>query len=430
VSAISKPLVAELGERKGQPLWSIDRYVLPVHEPIERQPIVCPAQPSTLVDIGRPLVLVSSLAVGGAERVVVSFLSRLAERGVPVPVCTITSSPDSPLPAELDEVGVVRHELGARRLADPLSLLRYLRLLRRERIRLVHAHGQDAWILGLAGRFLSRVPLVLTRHVLDEPAENWRQAIRRRCALIAARRADGIIAPSSAAAQRLAELAGLPADNIRLIPNGLDLERVEARTRAARREDIRSALGFAPDQSLILFVSVLRPGKGHEVMLDALPQLRRDVPSARLVIVGSGERERELKAQARQAGDAVVFLGTRDDVPELLAACDLVVLPSFAETHPVTLIEAAAAGKPVVATRVGGVAEIVDDGVTGILVPPGDPVALAMAAARILKDPTHARALGETARVLSRRRFSLDLHVDRTLSFWSQVMAGPRRRAP
>lgn len=375
----------------------------------------------------RPLVLISRLETGGAERVTVSFLRRLARNKTKAMVCTVTARHDGRLVAELSDAGVIRHDLCARRLADPSALLRLIRLFQRERIDIVHAHGQDASILGAAARSLSSVPLVVTRHVLDEPSADLRQSLRARFALAAARRADAVVAVSSAVADRLAEIANLPRAAIRVIPNGIELERFERVELTARRAELRRALGFGPDDSLVLVPAVLREGKGHEILIEALPALRARVPSARVVFGGGGEREAALCLQARPHGDAVVFLGPREDIPELLAACDLVVLPSLAEALPTALIEAAAAGRPVVATRVGGTAEVVENGHTGLLVPPNDPNALADAAAILLTNRERARAFGEAAHRHAHERFAVDLQVKRTLALWAEIVGGACR---
>jgi glycosyltransferase involved in cell wall biosynthesis len=382
----------------------------------------CPTTPL------RPLVLLSSLAAGGAERVAVSLARRLAQRGYPTALCTLTSRHDTHLADELRHAGVTRYDLAARRLSDSSAVFRYFRLLARAGIDVVHAHGQDAWILGSVARRLTSVPLILTRHVLDEPADSWRQSLRRRCALDAVHRADALVAPSSATADRLAQLAGICTSRIHLIPNGIDLERFHRAGGAAAREELRRALGFAANQRVVLVPALLRQGKGHDVLLDALPAIRCVVPNVTVVFAGGGEREAELRQRAEPHGPGVVFLGHRNDIPELLAGCDLVVLPSYAEALPVALIEAAAAGRPVVATHVGGTADIVEHGVTGLLVPPGDPPALAEAIAAMLNDPTRAHAFGQAGRIVARHRFSLDGHVDRTLELWSQVVTAARRR--
>jgi glycosyltransferase involved in cell wall biosynthesis len=369
----------------------------------------------------------SSLATGGAERVTVSFLRRLQEKETETMACTVTARHDGPLAAELSEAGVIRRDLGARRLADPLAPLRLLQLLRRERVDVVHAHGQDASILGAAVRSLSGVPLIITRHVLDEPSANWRQSLRARLALAAARRADAVVAVSSAAADRLAETARLPRAAIRVIPNGIDLERFGQPQLTARRAELRRALGFGPRDQLVLLPAVLREGKGHDLLIEALPALKARVPAARVLFAGGGECETALRLQAQPHGDAIVFLGPRQDIPELLAACDLVVLPSRAEALPTALIEAAAAGRPVVATRVGGTAEVVEHGRTGWLVPPDNAATLVDAVATLLIDRERARAFGAAARRLAYEQFAIDVQVERTLALWSEVAIGARR---
>jgi glycosyltransferase involved in cell wall biosynthesis len=368
----------------------------------------------------RPLVLVSSLAAGGAERVVVSLVCRLAQRGHPVGLCTLTSRVDNEqLAGELRHAGVIRHDLGARRLAEPRACGRYMRLLRRTGFNVVHAHGQDAWILASLVRRVTPVPLALTRHVLEEPAETWRQSLRRRCALAAARHGDALVAPSAATAEQLAQLAGLYPSRIHVIPNGVDLDRFECPGTTTSRADVRRSLGLADHERLVLVPAVLRHGKGHDVLLDALPLIQAECPAARLAFAGGGEREAELRERTR--GSNVMVLGHRSDIPELLAGCDVVALPSLSEALPTALIEAAAARRPVVATRVGGIPEIVEHGVTGLLVPPADPRALASAIVAVLADPVRAHAFGEAGRVAARYRFSLDAHVDRTLDLWSRL---------
>lgn len=375
----------------------------------------------------RPLVLLSGLAAGGAERVAVSLVRRLAQRGHPAVLCTLTARVDDPqLAGELCEAGVVRHDLGARRLAEPRACIAYLQLLRAG-FNVVHAHGQDAWILASAVRRLTPVPLALTRHVLEEPAATWRQSLRRRCALAAARRGDALVAPSSSTAEQLAQLAGLCVSRIHVIPNGVDLDRFERPRSAAARTDIRRRLGVAQHEQVVLVPAVLRDGKGHDVLLDALPLIEASCPAARVVFAGGGEREKALRERTR--GSKVIMLGHRTDMPELLAACDVVALPSLSEALPTALIEAAAARRPVVATRVGGTPDVVEHGVTGLLVPPGDPHALASAIVAVLADPATAHAFGEAGRVVARCRFSVDAHVDRTLDLWSRLAAGGGRHA-
>lgn len=370
----------------------------------------------------RPLVLISSLSPGGAERVTVSCLCRMARDGRPVPLCSVASAEDSPLAGELERTGVTRHELGATRLADPVAAMNLIRLLRRERYDLVHAHGQDAAILAMATRALHGVPVVITRHVVTEPDDSWRRQMRVRGTAVALRRANAVVAVSHAAAKALRESIAVAGDRVRVIPNGIELERFSMAE--CDRWRTRAMLGVGPAESLVLVPAVLREGKGHDVVLAALPQIRARSPGVRLVIAGGGPLEPSLRARARELGDAVMFLGHRDDMPALLGAADLVVLASHSEALPTALIEAAAAGRAVVSTRVGGVDEVVADGETGLLVPLGDPEALAEAIVALVTDAPRAHALGVAARQRAQDHFGIDAQVRRTWELWEDVARG------
>jgi glycosyltransferase involved in cell wall biosynthesis len=352
-------------------------------------------------------------------------MCHLVGKEIEAQVCTVTDRHDNGLlVAELSKAGISRHDLCARRLADPIALIRLIRLIQRERIDIVHAHGQDASILAAIAKHFSKVPLVITRHVLDEPSKNWRQSLRARFALAAIRSADAVVAVSSAVADRLADIAHLPRSDIRVIQNGVEIDKFNRPELIVRRDEFRKELGFEPDHYLVLVPSVLREGKGHEVLFEAIPSIRERLPNTYVLLAGVGECEAELRIQARLLGDAVVFLGQREDIPELLSACDLVVLPSLAEALPTALIEAAAAGRPIVATRVGGTEEIIEHGSTGFLLPPNDSILLAEYIIKILSDPALARKFGEEASSLSHKRFSIDLQIKQTLELWKEVKGG------
>lgn len=373
----------------------------------------------------RPLVLISGLPVGGAESVTAQFLRHLMQTGRPVPVCTVTDRHDGPPAEMLARAGVPRHDLGARRLADPRALGRLVQLLRREEIDLVHAHGQDASILAAAASLLGRVKLVVTRHVLAEPDKTARQRMRAAMALAALGRADAIVAVSRAVAERLCEETAVSSDRVRVIFNGIDLSPFEVGPPPGARADVPGSPAVEEPEPVILVPSVLREGKGHELLLEALPEIRRRVPDVRVIFAGGGEREDALRRETRDRNvhDIVGFLGFRDDIPELLLAADVVVLPSRAEALPTVLLEAAAAGRPVVATRVGGTPEIVEDGRTGLLVPPDDAGALGRAVLALLQDGERADRFGRRARSVAEERFGIRRQVDRTLDLWREVAA-------
>jgi glycosyltransferase involved in cell wall biosynthesis len=364
-------------------------------------------------------VVLSGLAPGGAESVTVSFLRRLKNAGRDVPLCTVTSRLDGPLAEDVRLAEVTRFDLGASRLADARALARLSALIRRKRFSVVHSHGQDATIVAALACAIHGIPLVVTRHVLEEQITGWRQRVRARGMTASLRRAHAVVAVSRATAVAL-KPTGIPPQRVRVIRNGIELERYATCSTAAG-DRIRAEWGFSTDDPLVLMPAVMRDGKGHDLVLDAMQRIIAQVPRARLLLAGTGPLEPRLRERARVYGASVVLLGHRTDVPELLNAADLVVLASQSEALPTVLMEAAAAGRPVVSTRVGGVDEVVVDRKTGYLVSPSDVAGLAGAVVALLRDRGLAEALGRAARAEAEARFSIDLQIQRTWELWREV---------
>jgi len=239
------------------------------------------------------------------------------------------------------------------------------------------------------------------RDLLTEPgARGW---LRRAVRMVR----PHVIAISQAVA---AQFEGMSCP-VHLVPNGIPLARFEP---APPPEGLRRELGLGPRAPVACVVGRLTPWKGHQVLLRAWRRVIERVPEARLLIVGEvafweDSYEQELKdlAAAMKLDRHVRWLGFREDVPDLLRASDLLVLPSVDEPFGRALIEAMAAELPVVATRSGGVPEIVVDGDTGLLVPPGDPEALGEAIAELLGEPERARELGRAGRRRALEKFDV-----------------------
>jgi glycosyltransferase involved in cell wall biosynthesis len=208
---------------------------------------------------------------------------------------------------------------------------------------------------------------------------------------------DAFIAVAQPHGRYLAEHEGCPAAKIRVVPNGVDTERF--RPRVADRA-FRQALRLPADAPTVAIVAALRPEKNHELFLRAAALVHEQLPEARMLVVGNGVRRAALEQLSAELGlsKTVRFLGTRHDVPEILAQVDVVALTSHMEANPVSILEAMACGKPVVATRVGSVPESVRDGQTGYLVEPGDAAALAERLLLLLRNPQQAAAMGAAGR--------------------------------
>lgn len=258
--------------------------------------------------------------------------------------------------------------------------------------------------------------------------EGWRRGGLRGSFLpdrLVARCVDRVIAVSEAAAAFLVRGKGYPAAKVVVVPNGRDLSRF---TPGRDREAARKELGVDRHTPLAGVVGRLEPQKGHAWLLQAWPDVLRHLPDARLVVIGDGALRQPLESRARAAGVAgsVLFTGFRTDVPRLLDAVDVVVLPSLYEGMPLTAIEAAAMARPVVATAVDGTPEVVRDGETGLLVPPADAPALARALAALLRDPDGARRLGAAARARALARFDLARQVERTAAVYRAAVQARR----
>jgi glycosyltransferase involved in cell wall biosynthesis len=297
----------------------------------------------------------------------------------------------------------VLRELG--REVSPVNDLRatlaMYRLIRRSRPHIVHTHMAKAGTAGRVAARLARVPILVhtfhghTFHSYWGPVKSavFLQIERTLGAVT-----DQVVAITDAQKADIASYGVAPLNKIRTIPLGLEIEpMLEAEQHRGR---LRAELGVSSDRPLIGIVARLVPIKAHEVFLEAAVRIRAALPDATFLIIGDGERRAELEARAQQLGvaDATRFLGWRDDMREVYADVDVVTLCSNNEGSPVALIEALAAARPVVSTRVGGVPNVVQDGENGLLVPPRDPAAFADAVLTLLRDPDRAHQFGLAGR--------------------------------
>lgn len=220
---------------------------------------------------------------------------------------------------------------------------------------------------------------------------------------------DQLIAVSEAIEAKIRD-EGRSGAPVRLIYNGVDLSQYDETEPCCT---FREQYGIEPDSVVVGVVARLEPEKGHPTLLEAWPAVLHAVPNATLLVVGEGSRRAELEQQAASLRIAhrVVFTGRRDDVPSVTAALDVAVLPSYREAQGLSILEAMALSRPVVASRVGGIPEVIEDGVSGLLVPPHDPEALAAAISRLLKDHPYADMIGRAGHDVVHARFCIGLMV-------------------
>lgn len=278
-----------------------------------------------------------------------------------------------------------------------------LRLMKAEGVDLIHAHEFAMNTYGALLSALTGVPCITTIHGKNYSSDRW----HRRAAYRLVARRTKMIAVSDDIKRFLATAVGVSARYITTIANGIHIERYAA-TDAARAQ-LRSELGVSMHQPVVGAIGRLEPVKGHAHLLEAARLVCARHPDAVFALAGQGQLRESLARQADALGIGrnVRFLGYRDDVAAVLAALDIFVLPSLSEGLPLSLLEAMAAGKPVVASNVGGIPEVIRDGESGLLARPAEPTELADRILTLLDDNTRAHALAEKAKAIVSARFGM-----------------------
>ena len=385
----------------------------------------------------RPRVahVITRLIVGGAQENTLASVVELRRRGRfdADLILGPTYGPEGTLVPEARRLGVeprlvrsLRREVNP--LLDPVALGALTLMFRRGRYDIVHTHSSKAGVLGRIAARAANVPAIV--HTVHGWGFNERQpplvnktftAAERWCARFTS--ALVTVTPRDTAVG-LALGIGRPAQYT-TIRSGIDVARF--RTPRRSREQVRGELGLPTDAPVVVSVMRLAPQKAPLDVIDATGWLLREIPDAQLLIVGDGPLRQRVEARCRtlQIRDHCVFAGLRTDVPDLLAASDVLALASLWEGLPRVIPQAMAAGLPVVATAVAGNAEAVIDGVTGILVPPRDPAALGTALADVLADRARAKAMGAAGRARV-GEFSVDRMVNDLEALYARCIAGSR----
>jgi glycosyltransferase involved in cell wall biosynthesis len=374
--------------------------------------------------------LIASLTWGGAEMLLSEFAAGAPAAGIELSVGFLEDRDGSPAALRLRDRGV---EPSLAQIEGPLPLLNRSdhRVVRRQLEQIapdvVHTHlGYADMLGGLAARSLG-IPAVSTLHVMQ-----WQRSIRapknfakeRLMSLVRRRCIDTVIAVSDAARAAYLDTGWDTPERVVTVRNGIVAEPVPGAGHAVREQ-----LGIGPDELVIAMVTVLRAGKGHEIAAQALARLREQHPNMRLLVAGDGPDRERVERLATPPGDAMLMTGHRDDVMALMDASDVLLHPTFVDAFPTTLLEAMAAGLPVVATAVGGIPEIVEDGVTGVLVPaPPTADAVVEALAPLLDDAERRRELGAAGRKRFEREFTAEAYARRMRKIYENALGGRRPR--
>ena len=364
------------------------------------------------------VLLITELNIGGAERIVEQLATRLPRDRYDVKVACLYD-PEA-VGADIRAAGIPVIHLDMRGKLDLRAPYRLFRLLREQNIHILHAHLFHANLLAATIGRLAQIPVIIaTRHSVEIGGEH-REWINRLVRYLR----DAVVTVSRKVYEAEARCSGIDAGKLVMIPGGVKLSDFDEIDQALV-ERLQSAWKIQPKVGLIGTVGRFVEPKGYPHLLDAMVRIQAHLPEVKALLVGDGELRPAMEEKVQKLGlsDSVVFTGIRRDVPEILALLDIFVLPSLWEGLPIALLEAMAAGLPVVATAVGGTPEVVVDGVTGFLVPPRDPQALADAILRLLRDPELRQRMGEAGRARVAAHFSIEQMVHKTEALYEQLLA-------
>ena len=356
-----------------------------------------------------------ALSTGGAERFAVGLATHLPQDRFEPWVCSTRNS-DPGAEAALAAAGVPHLSLGRVAKWDVYKFAGLVRILRRQRFDVLHSHmfGSNLWgsVIGTA----CRVPVIVAQEhswsFEGNPLRTWVDGN------VIGRLVDRFVAVSRADAERMVAREGVRADKVEVIPNGYIPSPANSIT------DVRAELGLDHAVPVIAIAAVLRPEKRLELLLEAHAEVLRALPATQLLLAGDGPCRQELEDTAHDLGldGHVHFLGHRRDVDSVLRAANVAALSSDREGSPLLMFECMANSTPLVATAVGGVPDVIDDGRTGVLVPRRDPGAMAQALIGILTDPERAGQLAAAARE-DLDRFTIDATAARYASLYDRLLS-------
>lgn len=373
----------------------------------------------------RVVTLLDTLLLGGAERMAVTIASRLDRERFEPTVCVSRERHRAPLArefedlaAELEEASVPILRLNRSHRGAVRNWMPLVRSLRRDSVHVLHGHkfGSNVWATVFGT--IARVPVVIA-HEHGSARDRFHYAVDR---LLIGRGADAFITVSEAERTHMIEVEGLDPDKVRVIRNGIE-KLPDVAT------DLRRDLGLPTTGPVIGTLAILRPEKALEVLVEAAALLAPRFPGLRVLIAGSGSEEARLRPliEKLRLQATVQLLGFRTDIAAVLATLDVAVFSSDREGMPLAVIEAMAAGKAIVATRIEGIPELVRDGEEGLLVPPRNPAAIAEAVGRLLDDGELRERLGSRARERQRRELDIQTTVDAFEQLYDELYARSSR---
>lgn len=362
------------------------------------------------------LHLITSLEVGGAQRGLLLGLARFDQEKYEHVICSLMDRVQ--MRNQFLQTGIKVKSLGLNKKTDMVALLRLRSLIKEVRPDILHTYLLHSNIIGrIVGR-LSDVPVIIgSERTIGQVGSLGRLLTKLTNPLT-----DLVEVNSHTGAKAIIKDLGVPLNKIAVIPSGLDTDKYSV---SSDRSRIRSSLGLSDKQHLVLYIGRLRPVKGVDRGLKGFKKVLEKHPTAHLALAGEGEQSRALQSLASELGiyDNVTFLGVRNDLPEILSASDSVLIPSRNEGLPRVAIEAMAAGKPVIATEVGGTPEAIIDGVTGILVMPNDINQMGNAISHLIENVKLQKRLGAAGRKRAIQHYSVEKYISRLDCLYRRLSA-------
>ena len=341
------------------------------------------------------------MGIGGMERVIMDLCRYIDPARYRFTICCLSHR--GPLADEIEKEGVrVVYSENQSRIAKYLRGFELAQVFRRDRVDILHSHNTTAFIHGLLGAQLAGVPVrIHTDHCKNYKDESLRWMVLEN---VASRFIDRMVAVSHHTRGELIQYEKIPASKVMVIHNGIN----PRQGGAGATDRLRAEFGLTPDQTIIGTVGRLQAQKGLDMLIAAAPAVVAACPNARFLIVGGGSLEPQLRGQALALGlgDRLLFTGWRNDAVDLMQLFDCFVSTSNFEGLPMVLLEAMAASKPIVATAVGGVPEVVQTGVNGVILNTRDTEKLSAELIALVQHPDTLRTLGATARAIYEQRFT------------------------
>ncbi len=365
------------------------------------------------------LYIFVTLPIGGAEEHLLTVLKNIDKSRYAPIVCCIREK--GVIGEEIENLGVAVISLGRKSKFFDLRVVRdLLKIIRGENIQLIHAHLYHANMYARIAAFFSKIPVVITEHNIYSRYKFKRRIINR----LLAKKTEVIIAVSETVKTYIAKRDWLRSSLIEVVYNGIDISKFST---PLSKAEARKKIGISTDCTLLGTVGRLVKQKGHIYLINAMNRIKDVVPDIKLLIVGSGSLESYLRetVSAQHLNEYVVFLGSRRDIPDILKALDIFVLPSLWEGLPIAILEAMGASLPVIATRVGSIAEIISDGADGIVVPPCDEDALAGAILDLSSNRQKAELLSDRAKKTVFEKFN-SVGMTRKIEAIYQTVLRPR----